>query len=116
MEQLMMGLSRGAIVLVNFSPAKGGEIGKLRPAIILSDSDDNEILETIIVIPLSTRIEEDALPYRYLIEKRDKLEKDCDACIYEIQALSKTRVKEKLSILSDKELNIIQDSLCKIIK
>jgi len=112
----MMGLSKGDIVLVNFSPAKGGEIGKLRPAIVLSDSDDNEILDTVIVIPLSTRIEADALPYRYLIGKRDTLQKDCDACIYELRALSKTRIKEKLSVLTNEELTIIQDSLCQIIK
>jgi len=111
-----MVLIRGDIVLVNFNPAKGGEIGKLRPAIVLSDSDDNEILDTIIVIPLSTVIETDALPYRYLINSRDKLQKNCDACIYEIRALSKIRVKEKLSILTDEELKIIQDSLCMIIK
>ena len=112
----MMGLTRGDVVLLNFSPTKGGEIGKLRPAIILSDSDDNEILDTVIVIPLSTRIETDALPYRYLINARDKLQKDCDACIYEIRALSKTRVKEKLSVLTNEELTIVQDSLCHIIK
>ena len=112
----MMELTKGDIVLVNFNPAKGGEMGKLRPAIVLSDSDDNEILETVIVIPLSTRIEADALPYRYLIHKRDNLQKDCDACIYEIRALSKSRVKEKLSILADDELHIIQNSLCQIIK
>ena len=112
----MMGLTRGDIVLVNFNPAKGGEMGKLRPAIVISDSDDNEILDTVIVIPLSTIIEADALPYRYLIPLRDKLQKDCDACIYEIRALSKTRVKEKLSILSDKELEIVQNSLCEILK
>ncbi|MFT5662100.1 MAG: mRNA interferase MazF [Sulfurimonas sp.] len=112
----MTGLTRGDIVLINFNPAKGGEMGKLRPAIILSDKDDNEILDTVIVIPLSTHIEEDALPYRFLISSRDKLERDCDACIYEIRALSKTRVKEKLSILTQKELEIVQDSLCQIIK
>ncbi len=112
----MMGLVRGDIVLINFSPAKGGEMGKLRPAIILSDKDDNEILNTVIVIPLSTHVEIDALPYRCLIKKRDNLHKDCDACIYEIRALSKTRVKEKLSVLNDDELNIIQDSLCQIVK
>ncbi len=111
-----MGLSRGDIVLVNFSPAKGGEMGKLRPAIILSDSDDNEILETVIVIPLSTHIETDALPYRYIIQKRDKLKQNSDACIYEIRALSKTRVKEKLSVLKDEELIIIQNALCQIVK
>ena len=112
----MMGLTRGDIVLVNFNPAKGGEVGKLRPAIVLSDKDDNEILDTVIVMPLSTHIEEDALPYRYLIHQRDKLQKDCDACIYEIRALSKTRVKEKLSLLTNTELTIIQDALCQIVK
>ena len=111
-----MGLDRGDIVLVNFNPAKGGEMGKLRPAIVLSDRDDNDILDTVIVIPLSTVIEEDALPYRFLITKRDKLQKNCDACIYEIRALSKTRVKEKLSSLNAQELEITQNSLCKIIK
>ncbi|HIP61236.1 MAG TPA: type II toxin-antitoxin system PemK/MazF family toxin [Sulfurovum sp.] len=112
----MMGLDRGDICLVNFNPAKGGEIGKLRPAIVLSAKDDNEILDTVIVIPLSTVVEKDALPYRLLISSRDKLQRDCDACIYEIRALSKTRIKEKLSSLNSKELEIVQDSLCKIIK
>jgi len=112
----MMVLNRGDICLINFNPAKGGEIGKLRPAIVISDSMDNEILNTIIVIPLSTVIEKDALPYRYLITKREKLEKNCDACIYEIRALSKVRVKEKLAILSNQELEVIQDSLCTILR
>ena len=111
-----MALNRGDICLINFNPAKGGEMGKLRPAIVISDSMDNEILNTIIVIPLSTVIEKDALPYRYLITKREKLEKNCDACIYEIRVLSKVRVKEKLAILNNQELEVIQDSLCKILR
>lgn len=112
----MMELNRGDIHLVNFNPAKGGEVGKLRPAIILSDKEDNEILSTVIVIPLSTVIEPDALPYRYLITSRGKLLKDSDACIYEIRALSKTRVKEKLSKLQAKELETIQNALCQIVR
>ncbi len=111
----MMELNRGDICLVNFNPAKGGEMGKFRPAIIMSEAMDNEILDTVIVIPLSTVIEEDALPYRYLITRRDKLEKDCDACIYEIRALSKIRIKAKLSRLKPLELEIIQRSLCEIL-
>ena len=110
-----MAFYRGEIYLVNFNPSKGGEIGKLRPAIIMSDDDENNILETCIVIPLSTKIVDDALPYRYKISKRDALHKDSDACINEIRALSKTRVKERLSALSKKELEIIQNSLCKLL-
>jgi len=112
----MMELNRGDICLVNFNPAKGGEMGKLRPAIIMSEAMDNEILDTVIVIPLSTVIEEDALPYRYLITRRDKLEKDCDACIYEIRALSKIRIKAKLSRLTPQELETLQHALCKILQ
>ena len=110
-----MELDRGDICLVNFNPAKGGEIGKLRPAIIMSRIEENSILDTVIVVPLSTYIEEDALPYRYLIAKRDRLERDSDACIYEIRALSKIRVKEKLSKLNSKELSVVQEALCKIL-
>ena len=115
MEVVMMELDRGDICLVNFNPAKGGEIGKLRPAIVMSRIEENSVLDTVIVIPLSTYIEEDTLPYRFLIRKRDRLEKDSDACIYEIRALSKSRVKEKLSKLNSKELSVVQDALCKIL-
>ncbi|WP_052502561.1 type II toxin-antitoxin system PemK/MazF family toxin [Halarcobacter anaerophilus] len=111
----MMDLNRGDICLVNFNPAKGGEIGKLRPAIIMSQKDEIEILDTVIVIPLSTIIEEDSLPYRFLIKKREKLLKDSDACIYEIRALSKIRMKEKIAELTKKELEIVQKSLCEIL-
>ena len=110
-----MELNRGEIHLVNFDPAKGGEMGKLRPAIIMSSKEENTILDTVIVIPLSTVIEKDALPYRYLIPKRAKLKHDSDACIYEIRALSKIRVKERLSWLKEDELATIQKALCDIL-
>jgi len=108
-------LNRGDIYLVDFNPAKGKEIGKLRPAIIMSAYEDNEILDTIIVIPLSTVIEKDAKPYRVHIAKREKLLKDSDACINEIRALSKTRAKQKIANLTQDELETIQKCLCEII-
>jgi len=110
-----MELNRGDICLVNFNPSKGGEMGKLRPAIIMSNIEENNILDTCIAIPLSTIIEKDTLPYRYTITKRENLHQDSDACIYEIRALSKIRIKEKLSFLSKKELEIVQKAICDIL-
>jgi len=107
---------RGEICLVDFNPDKGGEIGKLRPAIILSDEESNRFLETVMVVPLSTVIEEDALPYRYRIGRRGKLKHDSDACINEIRALTKRRVKERLGTLEAQELETIQDALCILIR
>jgi len=110
-----MALVKGDIYLVNFDPSKGGEIGKLRPAIIMSSEEENAMLSTAIVIPLSTVIEDNALPYRYPITKREKLKKRSDACIYEIRALSKDRVKEKLGQITPNELKTIQKALCEIL-
>ncbi len=115
MGQYLMELHRGDICLVDFNPAKGGEIGKLRPAIVLSSKDDNDILDTVIVIPLSTVIEPNTMPYRFHITSRDKLRKNSDACIYEIRALSKIRIKEKLSKLNVDEIKSIQKCLCEIV-
>ena len=110
-----MELNKGDIVLINFNPTEGKEIGKFRPAVIISGDDENKEFETIIVIPLSTVIVDDTYPYRVFIKKRDKLLKNSDACIYEIRALSKIRVKEKLARLEKEELEIIKKAICEII-
>jgi len=110
-----MGFDRGDIVLVNFNPAKGGEMGKLRPAIIMSTRDEIEILNTVIVIPLSTVVEKDTYPYRVFIPKRDSLQRCSDACVYEIRALSKLRLKQKVARLNDKEVQNLQKALCTIL-
>ena len=107
---------RGEIWLVDFNTAKGAEMGKLRPAIILSDEQSNEILDTVIVIPLSTVIEPGTFPFRWTVTKRESLEKESDACINEIRSLSKKRVKKYLAVLAEEELATIQEGLCRLIR
>lgn len=111
-----MEYSKNDICLVDFNPAKGGEMGKLRPAIIMSKDEDNSILSTVIVIPLSTHIELDALPYRFTISIRERLDKVSDACINEIRSLSKIRVKEKIAVISEEEAIIIKKALCQLLE
>jgi mRNA interferase MazF len=108
-------VKRGDIYLVDFNPAKGGEMGKLRPAIVVSDALDNESLETVMVIPLSTRLVENAAPYRYRISARKKLKEDSDACIYEIRTLAKNRLREFLGTVTAEEYGKIREFLCTLI-
>lgn len=108
-------MKQGDIYLTDFNPAKGGEIGKLRPAIVLSGEDECEVLATVIVVPLSTALVDDAKPYRMRITKREKLKTDSDACIYEIRALSKTRLKEKVAELNPVEYEEMKECLCGIV-
>ncbi|TYT74416.1 type II toxin-antitoxin system PemK/MazF family toxin [Desulfobotulus mexicanus] len=47
---------RGDIVWLDFDPVKGREIGKYRPALVLSDKDYNQQTGLLICCPVSTSI------------------------------------------------------------
>jgi len=110
-----MAYKRREIILVNLYPKKGTEIGKTRPAIILSDDIDNEELETMIVLPLSTQLIDDVSPYRVRLPARDGLDKDSDVLVNQIRTISKSRVIKRISQISMEEYETIKDSLCQVL-
>lgn len=108
-----MELNRGDIVIVNFYPKKGNEVGKIRPAVIISGDDENSILDTVILMPLSTDLIDDMKPYRMRILKRDDLKEDSDILINQVRSLSKVRIKNKIAELSIDEYTQVVENLCK---
>jgi len=108
-----MDFKRGDIVIVNLNPKRGHEVGKIRPAVIISSNDENDILDTVILMPLSSNLIEDMEPYRMRIPKRKKLKQDSDIIINQIRSLSKERIGEKIAELTDDEYALVIASLCK---
>jgi len=108
-----MDYKRGDIITVNLNPKKGHEVGKVRPAVIISGDDENSMLDTLILMPLSTDLIENMDPYRLRITKRDKLNQDSDILINQIRTLSKQRIGEKIAQLNDSEYDLVIKSLCK---
>ncbi len=105
----MMEYKRGDIVIVDFNPRKKAEeISKVRPAIIISDTKLNQILDLVSVIALTTNLIDDAEPLRVRIKKRDMLKEDSDAMIEQLRSVSKTRIKQKITTLSNSELSKIE--------
>ena len=109
----MMELNRGDIVIVNLYPKKGDEVGKIRPAVIISGDDENVILDTVILMPLSTDRIDNMTPYRMRIVAREGLKEDSDILINQIRALSKARIKEKIAKITSHEYDAIIQNLCK---
>ena len=103
----------GDIVTINLNPKKGDEVGKIRPAVIISGNEENEILDTIIVMPLSTSLIDDMKPFRLRLAKRDNLNQDSDVLINHIRAISKKRVGQKIASINENEYKEIIENLCK---
>lgn len=108
-----MELNRGDIVIVNLYPKKGDEVGKIRPAVIISDDDENAILDTVILMPLSTDLIDNMDPYRMRLPARQGLNEDSDILVNQIRSLSKTRIKEKIAKITSSEYDTLIHNLCK---
>jgi mRNA-degrading endonuclease toxin of MazEF toxin-antitoxin module len=51
-------MRRGSVYWINLEPTSPPELGKVRPAIVISNSVHNERLASVVVVPLSTRAPE----------------------------------------------------------
>ncbi len=104
----MMDYKRGDIVLVNFNPQrKSEEVSKVRPAIVISDSKLNDVLDLVTVIAMTTNLIDDAEPLRVRVLKKEHLKNDSDAMIEQIRSVSKQRLGEKIATVTKNELEKI---------
>jgi len=51
-------VKRGSVHWINLEPASPPEMRKLRPAIVVSNSHQNDHLDSVVIIPLSSRAPE----------------------------------------------------------
>jgi len=108
---------KGDIYLVDFGKSKDSfSFGKTRPAIIyqtnkLNYAVDEEIYDYFIVIPLSTKKDIVTEEFRVKIKAKDNLKNDSFAVVNSLCFLHKKYLKEKLSTITQKEMNDIENSL-----
>ena len=84
---------RGSIWLANLNPGKGTEPGKIRPVLIvqsqaLLDADHPSTL----VVPLTTRLVDNAQPLRLRIRAEGNLAKDSDLLLDQLRAIDNNRL------------------------
>lgn len=85
-------LNHGEIWLANLNPTKGTEPGKTRPVLILQNQTLLDIEHpSTLIIPLTTKLIENAEPLRFRIPAQDKLEKNSDLLIDQIRAIDNKR-------------------------
>ncbi len=111
-----MDYKRGDIVLVNFNPQKKPEeMGKVRPSVIISDTQLNQIMDLVMVAPMTTNLIDDAEPLRIRVNARDNLFKDSDILCEQIRGVAKSRIGNKVSSINKRELTKLEHSIKSIL-
>lgn len=104
---------RGEIRTANFNPAKGTEPGKIRPCLIIqSDLLNSAYHPSTTVIPITSRLVENAAPLRFRITARDELRSDSEVMLDQARTIDNRRISnEVLTVLTRRELVEIEEYL-----
>ena len=116
----MQHIKKGEIYLANLGNIKKEDIGKIRPVLIFQNNLLNRMLsETtfndVIVIPLSSQIVKN--DFSYIINKRDRLQKDSTILCNAIKMINAKRLKTDkgyLTKLNKNEIKNIENILYKL--
>ena len=88
-------MKRGTVLWINLEDARPPEFGKTRPSIVVSNSEHNAHLETVVAIPLSTQAP-DVWPLRLKFELVGQ--KPSYAVLPGIRQVKKTRLLDVIGI------------------
>jgi len=94
-------VNRGSVYWINLEPSTPPELGKVRPAAIISNSTYNGRLDSLIVVPLSTKAPE-IWPLRVEVSLRGA--KRSYAVVPGIRQVSKSRLHERIGDLTEGDM------------
>ena len=108
-----MAYRRGEIRLANFNPAKGTEPGKIRPCLIIRSNLLNDADHpSVTVIPLTSRLIDNAAPLRYRVSAKDQLRLESEVMLDQVRTIDNRRIAgNALTVLTERELAEIEEYL-----
>lgn len=106
----MREIKRGDIYKADLSPVVGSEQGGIRPVVIVQNDMGNRYSLTIIVVPITTRLNKKNLPTHTKINNSSLL-KESIALMEQIRTIDKSRLIEFIGVLNESKMNRITEAL-----
>jgi len=100
-------MRRGEVWWVEFDPAVGSEIRKTRPAVIVSNDAANRNLTRVVVVPVTSNTGRQ-YPGEAVVTAGGQSSK---AMADQIMAADKSRLKERLCLLSKADMLAVEDAI-----
>ena len=101
-------MKRGSLYWINLEPSIPPEFGKVRPGLIISNSEQNILLPTVIIIPISSQSPE-IWPLRLGFKMAKN--KESFLVLPGIRQVNKTRLHEMVGLAPESLMQRLDDAL-----
>ncbi|TRV43762.1 MAG: type II toxin-antitoxin system PemK/MazF family toxin [Microcystis panniformis Mp_MB_F_20051200_S9] len=99
-------VERFAILLVALDPTRGSELQKTRPCVVVSPSEINVRLRTVVIAPITSNVKN--YPTRITIDQKNVRG---SIALDQIRAIDKIRIVAKIGSLDERLAMIVADRL-----
>ncbi|MBI3813862.1 MAG: type II toxin-antitoxin system PemK/MazF family toxin [Nitrospinae bacterium] len=103
--------------MVEIPPSGGHEQAGLRPAVIVQ-TIASEKLPTVLIVPLTSKQKAADFPFAFIIEpdRLNNLDTVSVALIFQLRAIDKRRVKNKIGKIGLEKMELLKQSLREIME
>ncbi len=99
------------IWMVDLNPVQGSEQSGIRPVIIISGDSMNTYYNVVIICPLTSKVKSFKGCPVIKPDKTNNLKSISQAIPFQIRAISKSRLKKRVGIISNNTLDQIKDGV-----
>ena len=108
----MKSIQRGEVHWVQLDPARGSEMAKRRPCVVLSPREINDHRRTVVVLPLTTTETPAIFP---LLVATPSMGVSSKVRTEHIRAIDKSRLSGYIADMREEDLQAINLALCKVL-
>lgn len=104
-------IRKGDVYLVKLDPIEGSEIGKTRPAVVISNNINNEFADAVTVIPITSSIGK-VYPFEVFLKKGiANMSSDSKVKANQIRTVDRSRLKDLIGTIPGTILRDIEKAI-----